>query len=237
MGRPFACLRLNIAKAGHPEHTPQERDSACIDFTDYFGKIYNTHHHRERAAMISRRHFIAAAAASAVLPTLPAQAQGFQIAPKYVPQPVSFLANYAPGQILIVPGAHFLYYITETGQAMRYGVGLGKAGQEISGSYVVGSQKEWPTWRPTDAMIERDPQAYGKFIDNDYVQPGGPGNPLGARALYLYRDGRYTFNAIHGTTSPQSIGRSVSNGCVRMINEHVMDLYNRVPIGTKVTVI
>ena len=75
------------------------------------------------------------------------------------------------------------------------------------------------------------------FKGNDYVQPGGPGNPLGARALYLYRDGRYTYNAIHGTTAPESIGRSVSNGCVRMINEHVMDLYPRVNVGAKVTVL
>jgi lipoprotein-anchoring transpeptidase ErfK/SrfK len=156
---------------------------------------------------------------------------------KFTPQGVTFSKAYAPGQIVISPQSHFLYLITAPGQAMRYGVGFGKAGQAISGSYVVGSRKEWPTWRPTDAMIERDPQSYGEFRGNDYVQPGGPGNPLGARALYLYRDGRYTFNAIHGTTAPQSIGRSVSNGCVRLINEHVMDLYERVPVGTTVTVL
>ncbi|WP_146590075.1 L,D-transpeptidase [Puniceibacterium confluentis] len=185
--------------------------------------------------MISRRTFVAAAAAAAL--PLPALAQGFELAPRYRPQQVTFSKSYAPGQVLIVPKAHFLYYVSEPGVAMRYGVGLGKAGQEISGSYVIGSRKEWPTWRPTDAMIERDPQAYGKFKDNDYVQPGGPDNPLGARALYLYRDGRYTFNAIHGTTSPSSIGHSVSNGCVRMINEHVQDLYQRVPDGAVVTVL
>ena len=86
-------------------------------------------------------------------------------------------------------------------------------------------------------MIERDPGAYGRFKDNDYVQPGGPGNPLGARALYLFQNGRDTFYRIHGTTEPQSIGRSVSNGCIRMLNEHVTDLYERVPIGTPVTVL
>ncbi|MGR3271190.1 L,D-transpeptidase [Thalassococcus profundi] len=186
--------------------------------------------------MISRRTFLTSAAAASAFP-LPALAQGFQVDKKFTPQRVRFAAAYAPGQILIVPKAHMLYFIDAPGQAMRYGVGLGKAGQEISGTYEVGSRKEWPTWRPTDAMIERDPQAYGRFKGNDYVQPGGPGNPLGARALYLYRNNRYTFNAIHGTTEPRSIGRSVSNGCVRMINEHVMDLYQRVPVGTKVTVL
>ena len=104
-------------------------------------------------------------------------------------------------------------------------------------SAVIQVKKEWPTWRPTDEMIERDPGHYGKFKDNDYVQPGGPGNPLGARALYLFQNGRDTYFRIHGTTEPSSIGRSVSNGCIRMINEHVMDLYQRVPIGTKVTVV
>lgn len=182
--------------------------------------------------MLSRRTFLAATAATAALP-----AHAFQVDPMYRPQRVAMKADLAPGQILILPSAHFLYYVDQPGSAMRYGVGFGKAGQAISGVFYVGSKKEWPTWRPTDAMIAREPKTYAKFVNNDYVQPGGPGNPLGARALYLYRDGRYTYNAIHGTTAPRSIGRSVSNGCVRMINEHVMDLYPRVPSGTKVTVL
>lgn len=185
--------------------------------------------------MLSRRTFLAASAATAASAALPAHA--FEVDRIFHPQRVSIKTDLAPGQILILPRAHFLYFIDQPGLAMRYGVGFGKAGQAISGEYYIGSKKEWPTWRPTDAMIEREPQTYAKFAGNDYVQPGGPGNPLGARALYLYRDGRYTFNAIHGTTSPQSIGRSVSNGCVRMINEHVMDLYPRVEPGTKVTIL
>ena len=86
-------------------------------------------------------------------------------------------------------------------------------------------------------MIERDPRAYGRFKDNDYVQPGGPANPLGARALYLFQNGRDTYYRIHGTNAPRTIGTSVSNGCIRMLNTHVIDLYERVPIGTKVTVL
>ncbi len=185
--------------------------------------------------MISRRAFVAAAAATAATAAVPASA--FEIAPVFRPQKVRMKSDLAPGQILILPRAHFLYFVDAPGQAMRYGVGVGKAGLEFTGQAVIQVKKEWPTWRPTDEMIERDPRAYGKFKDNDYVQPGGPGNPLGARALYLFQNGRDTYYRIHGTTAPRSIGRSVSNGCIRMLNEHVIDLYQRVPIGTKVTVL
>ncbi len=182
--------------------------------------------------MITRRTMIAAAAATAALP-----AHAFEVDPVFRPQRVGMKADMAPGQILVLPRAHFLYYIDAPGQAMRYGVGVGKAGLEFSGEAVIQVKKEWPTWRPTNEMIERDPSEYAKFKDNDYVEPGGPGNPLGARALYLFQNGRDTYFRIHGTTAPRSIGRSVSNGCIRMINEHVIDLYDRVPRGTKVTVL
>lgn len=186
--------------------------------------------------MISRRTLIASAAASAALP-LPALAQGFQVAPRFRPQKVTFTKAYAPGQLLIVPKAHFLYFITAPGEALRYGVGVGRAGLEFTGTAKIDVKKKWPTWRPTNEMIEREPNTYSKFVDNDYVQPGGPGNPLGARALYLFQNGRDTFFRIHGTTAPRSIGRSVSNGCIRMLNDHVRDLYDRVPLGTVVTVL
>jgi lipoprotein-anchoring transpeptidase ErfK/SrfK len=150
---------------------------------------------------------------------------------------VTIAASYAPNQILILPRAHFLYFVTEPRRALRYGVGVGKAGLEFTGTATIDVKKKWPTWRPTNEMIEREPKTYAKFKDNDYVQPGGPGNPLGARALYLFQNGRDTYFRIHGTTQPGSIGRSVSNGCIRMINDHVIDLYERVPLGTKVTVL
>ena len=185
--------------------------------------------------MISRRTLLASAAAASL--PLPALAQGFQVEKKFTPQRVTFSKAYAPTQILIAPKAHFLYLVTAPGEALRYGVGVGKAGLEFTGKANIAVKKEWPTWRPTDEMIEREPKTYAKFKDNDYVQPGGPGNPLGARALYLFQNGRDTFYRIHGTTAPESIGRSVSNGCIRMLNEHVTDLYERVPIGTPVTVL
>ena len=102
---------------------------------------------------------------------------------------------------------------------------------EQRGATVVGRKLEWPPWRPTPEMIARNPSAYARYADG---MPGGPGNPLGARALYLYQNGFDTAIRIHGTTEPQSIGRAVSNGCIRMVNEHVIDLYARVPIGAPV---
>lgn len=189
--------------------------------------------------MLSRRHFICGAAtglAVAGASTVPARA--FTVAPIFEPQRVAMRSAIPVGQIVVLPRAHFLYFIDAPGEAMRYGVGVGRAGLEFTGTAVIGAKKKWPTWRPTNEMIARDPHLYPDFIDDeDYVQPGGPGNPLGARALYLYENGVDTFFRIHGTTQPSSIGRSVSSGCIRMLNEHVTDLYERVPIGTTVTVL
>ncbi|GGB01096.1 L,D-transpeptidase [Allosediminivita pacifica] len=182
--------------------------------------------------MIDRRTFFAAAAASLATPAL-----AYELDPVFQPQTVGMKRDMEAGQILILPRAHLLYFITAPGEARRYGVGVGKAGLAFTGEAKIGAKKKWPTWRPTNEMIEREPQAYAEFVDNDYVQPGGPGNPLGARALYLFQNGRDTYFRIHGTTQPSSIGRSVSNGCIRMINDHVIDLYERVPVGAKVTVI
>ncbi len=184
--------------------------------------------------MISRRHFLATTAATLAAPSL---VRAIELDPILMPQEVRIGPAYAPGQLLVLPKAHFLYFVTEPRKALRYGVGVGKAGLDFTGTATISVKKEWPTWRPTDEMIEREPQTYAKFKDNEYVQPGGPGNPLGARALYLFQNGRDTYFRIHGTTAPKSIGRSVSNGCIRMLNEHVIDLYQRVPIGTKVTVV
>ncbi|WP_422033589.1 L,D-transpeptidase [Roseovarius sp.] len=192
--------------------------------------------------MIDRRHFIATGLAMTGLSALaaPAIAQSASsvIKPRYQPTKVQIKAPYGPGQLLILPRAHFLYYITAPGEAMRYGVGVGRAGLEFQGTATIQAKRKWPDWRPTDEMIEREPRTYAKFAaDESYRQPGGPGNPLGARALYLFKNGRDTYFRIHGTNAPRTIGLSVSNGCIRMLNAHVEDLYERVPIGTKVTVL
>ena len=156
------------------------------------------------------------------------------IDPIFMPQWVRVRSGFEPGSIVVSAKHFFLYLIQEDDRAIRYGVALGKAGLEFEGSAEIGRKAKWPNWRPTHAMIQREPHKYLKYKDG---MPGGPGNPLGARALYLYREGRDTLFRIHGTTQPQSIGHPRSNGCIRMVNEHIADLYERVPLGTTVTVI
>jgi len=186
--------------------------------------------------MIDRREFLAGAAALGFATQAGAATKApFVPDPKWMPQEVRVKKVFAAGQILVVPATHFLYYITEPGKAIRYGVAVGRAGLEFQGTAVIGAKKEWPTWKPTAEMVQRSPEHYGRW--KDVAMPGGPTNPLGARALYLFQNGADTFFRIHGTIEPQSIGSSVSNGCIRMINEHVIDLYQRVELGTVVTVI
>jgi lipoprotein-anchoring transpeptidase ErfK/SrfK len=188
--------------------------------------------------MISRRIFLGSSAAAATSLALPAVARSTQTDVfDPTPQEVRIKKQFAPGQILVLPRSYYLYFVTDTRKAIRYGVGVGRAGLEFTGSAEIARKREWPSWRPTPEMIQRDPRAYAKFVDNEYIQPGGPDNPLGARALYLYQNGIDTYFRIHGTNQPQTIGHSVSNGCIRMLNEHVADLYDRVPVGTIVTVL
>ncbi len=192
--------------------------------------------------MVGRREFLAGATALAVTRAGPAVAAtepkfidmgGPQLAPDLMPQQVRVKRDFIPGAILVLSSHHYLYYIVKPGIAIRYGVAVGTAELVFRGEAVVGRKVEWPSWKPTPEMIARNPKAYARYADG---MKGGPDNPLGARALYLYRDGIDTAIRIHGTTEPMSIGKSVSNGCIRMVNEHVMDLFARAPIGTPVAV-
>lgn len=150
------------------------------------------------------------------------------------PQYVTVDASIEPEQILVFQDELKIQYVYAPGLAIEYPVALGRAGLEFSGDAVIQRKAEWPSWRPTDEMIARNPDHYAQFADG---VPGGRNNPLGARALYLYKDGVDTYYRIHGTDAPTTIGSYVSNGCIRMLNDHVMDLYERVNIGTKVHVI
>lgn len=158
----------------------------------------------------------------------------FELDPKYYPQTVSYQTSQAPGTIVIETGTRFLYLVGSGGFARRYGVGVGRQALAWSGSAKIMRKAEWPRWTPTAGMIRREPEKYLKYKDG---VKGGPKNPLGARALYLYKGKRDTLFRIHGTTAPWTIGSARSNGCIRMVNDHVIDLYQRVPIGTKVVVI
>ena len=154
--------------------------------------------------------------------------------PKLLRQEVDFPTDQPPGTIVVDPHARFLYLVQENGKALRYGVGVGKAGLEFQGSASIQMKREWPRWTPTEDMIGRDPGRYGPWKGG---MDGGSQNPLGARAMYLFKDGRDTLYRIHGTNEPQSIGKAVSSGCIRMLNQDVIDLYGRTPRGSKVVVL
>jgi lipoprotein-anchoring transpeptidase ErfK/SrfK len=143
---------------------------------------------------------------------------------------VDYDRHEAPGTIVVDTGNKYLYYVTGKGKAIRYGVTVGEEGQSWSGVARVGSKTEWPSWTPT----EGEKQRLGNLPN--YV-PGGNANPMGARALYLFEGGRDTQYRIHGTNQPEYIGQAISSGCIRMTNEDVIDLYNRVKVGTPVVVL
>lgn len=139
----------------------------------------------------------------------------------------------APGTIVVDPHARVLYYIQEGGRAIRYGIAVGREGYGFSGNAYVGRKREWPNWTPTRNMIRREPEIYGPLAGG---MEGGLDNPLGARALYLYRGGRDTMYRIHGTNNASTIGRATSAGCIRLFNQDILDLFERVPVGTPVHV-
>lgn len=188
--------------------------------------------------MINRRSLILAIAAAMAATSSPVSAhksrKPFVLDPLFIPQQVPFPPQYAAGTIIVDTTNRFLYLVEAIGLARRYGIGVGKAGLAWSGVAEVGRKAKWPSWTPTANMIRRNPKKYARYANG---VPGGRNNPLGSRALYLYRGGRDTYYRIHGTNEPWTIGRAVSNGCIRMTNEHVEDLYERVPIGTTVVVL
>lgn len=184
---------------------------------------------------MDRRQLIAGSAALALFGSREARAQTVPVTdmrPDFLPVEVPIREGIAAGEIHVVPDTFMLYWTLPGGRAIRYMVGIGRPGLYEAGEFYVGAKKEWPSWTPTPEMIERDPESYAQFADG---VPGGVDNPLGARALYLFQPGRGdTFLRIHGTDAPATIGTAVSNGCARLVNDQVVDLYNRVPLDTRV---
>jgi len=148
-----------------------------------------------------------------------------QLDPKWQRTVVFYRTPEAPGTIIINTNERFLYVVMGNGHALRYGIGVGRDGFQWQGLLKITNKKEWPDWTPPPEMIQRQPYL-PRFM------AGGPGNPLGARALYLGS----TVYRIHGTNMPQTIGTAVSSGCFRLTNPDVTDLYDRIPVGTKVIV-
>jgi lipoprotein-anchoring transpeptidase ErfK/SrfK len=153
--------------------------------------------------------------------------------PEFIRQEVAYETTYRPGTIVVDPSAHYLYLIMKGGRAMRYGIGVGRAGFAWSGSATILHKAKWPRWTPPAEMIAREPRLEPY---RHGMQPGLK-NPLGARALYLFQGGRDTLYRLHGTNEPWSIGKNVSSGCIRLLNQDVIDLYGRTPIGARVVVL
>lgn len=156
-----------------------------------------------------------------------------RVDPQFYRQQVAYAGSERPGTIVVDPHNKFLYLVQEGGQAMRYGVGVGKEGLDWSGRATIQRKAPWPRWTPTKDMIARDAR------NAQWANGMKPGleNPLGARALYLFQNGRDTLYRIHGTSEPYSIGTAVSSGCIRLINQDIIDLYARVPTGSDVVVL
>lgn len=146
---------------------------------------------------------------------------------------VAYAGGERPGTIVVDPHARVLYYVQEGGTAVRYGIAVGREGRGFRGAAVVSVKREWPGWTPTRNMIRTDPEVYGPYATG---LPGGLDNPLGARALYLYRGGKDTYYRIHGTNNTSTIGRATSAGCIRLFNQDILDLYERVNLGSPVKV-
>jgi lipoprotein-anchoring transpeptidase ErfK/SrfK len=161
------------------------------------------------------------------------------IDPQYLRKRVNVQTDEAPGTIIINAQNRFLYFVEGGGRAVRYGVGVGRQGFGWSGVAAVKNKQEWPDWYPPKEMIARQTELRRQLseLQSGLGMPGGPRNPLGARAMYLWQGNKDTLYRIHGTFEPWTIGQNVSSGCIRMINQDVIDLYERVPLGAKVVVL
>jgi len=147
---------------------------------------------------------------------------------------VKWAGKEKPGSIVVKISERRLYLVQDGGTAIRYGVGVGRSpGANFRGTATIGRKEKWPHWTPTDNMMAAIPM-YKRFAGG---MPGGESNPLGPRALYLYRGGKDTNFRLHGTIEPETIGQPVSSGCIRLFNQDIIDLYERVPLGTTVTVV
>ncbi len=154
---------------------------------------------------------------------------------------VSYFTPEPRGTIVIDPSSHFLYLVEGQGKARRYSIGVGSEGYGWSGVATVHNKQEWPDWYPTKDILQRMPELKTKpamkQLPSGFGMAGGPENPLGARALYLWQGNKDTLYRIHGTNEPWTIGQNASSGCIRMMNDDAIDLYNRTPVGTKVVVL
>jgi len=159
--------------------------------------------------------------------------------PRFRRTTVEYKTREKPGTIVIDPAKHYLYLVQANDEAIRYGVGVGVEDAGWSGVATVRSKQEWPDWYPTNEYLEKHPKVRPQLreLQSGMGIPGGQQNPLGARALYLWQSNRDTLYRIHGTNEPRTIGRNVSQGCIRLTNDDMIDLYDRTTVGAKVVVL
>lgn len=196
--------------------------------------------------MINRREFIATGLSAGALGLAPwtaatakpgdnpldALIPDYNLPEEQLPRIVRLRPGFKPFEVHVDPDHFYLYWTLPSNTAMRYTVGIGMGSLYHPGEYYVGMKKEWPRWIPTPDMLKREPKLYEPVRDG---MPGGLDNPLGARALYLFtRDKGDSYLRIHGTNDPTTIGGAVTNGCARLVNDQVIELYEKVPLGTRV---
>lgn len=156
-----------------------------------------------------------------------------KIEPKYRRQEVAYKTDQPAGTIVVDTPNRFLYLVKDNGRALRYGIEVGREGFGWGGTAEIARKAQWPTWTPPPEMVARDPRV-APYANG---MPGGPENPLGSRALYLYQNGRDTLYRIHGGGAPTRLGKATSSGCIRLLDQDVVDLYNRVPTGSRTVVL
>ncbi len=155
---------------------------------------------------------------------------------KFCRQEVDYPTDEKVGTVIVDTPNKYLYHVRSNGRAMRYGIGVGRDGFSWAGRAIIAYKRQWPRWTPPDEMVARQPALQPYSIANGGMPPGLK-NPLGARALYIHKDGRDTIYRIHGSTEEWSIGKAVSSGCIRLLNQDVIDLYNNVRDGSTIVVI
>ena len=183
--------------------------------------------------------FVAAVAAPGLAGCVTTSEQPTGPDPAFARAIVNYPTPEPPGTIVVDPGSHYLYLVQPGGKAIRYGVGVGAEGFLWSGLATVHNKQEWPDWYPPSDMLVRKPELKEHMVQlqSGLGMPGGPENPIGARAMYLWQGNKDTLYRIHGTNEPATIGHNISSGCIRLTNDDVIDLYNRVTVGTKVIVL
>lgn len=158
-----------------------------------------------------------------------------QMAPEWWRREVDYDTDERPGTLIVETGEKYLYHVRPNGRAMRYGIGVGRDGFSWQGRAIIAYKRVWPRWTPPDSMVARQPELEPYSIANGGMAPG-PTNPMGARGLYIHQNGRDTIYRVHGTHQPWSIGRSISSGCIRLINQDIIHLHANVRDGSAIVV-